>query len=349
MKRATLLSAATPLAVAAAAAILAVGDLNPPPGAVAETGKRLTEVEPRIALNATNTPGDANSVYKIVPSGSYYLTGNLFVGVGKHGIEIANDHVSIDLNGFEISGGLGSLDGIVGSGSGHSVRNGSIHGLGGDGFDFVSGLPNVGTVEDLKVYSNTGNGIACYDNFVIRNCVVRSVGGNGISVYYGGSVTDCVVNYCDIAGIDAAQSVVISNCSSNYTVVGIDASSACRVLGCTTVFNPGDGIRVGSDAFIQGNLCDSNGHNGDGAGIHALSSDARIEGNSCTDNDRGIDIEFAGNFVTRNTCGGNTTNWDIIAGNAVGPIVLTSASAAILGNTGASSLGSSDSNANFTF
>ena len=348
MKRTSLLSAATPLAVAAAA-ILAVGDLNPPAGAVAATGKRLTEVEPRIALSATNTPGDANSVYKIVQSGSYYLTGNLFVGVGKHGIEIATDHVSIDLNGFEISGGLGSLDGIVGSGSGCSVRNGSIHGLGGDGVDFLSGLANVGTLEDLKVYSNVGDGIACYDNFVIRNCVVRSVGGNGISIVYGGSVTDCAATYCDIAGIDGGQSVVISNCTSNYNVVGIDASSACRVFGCTTVFNSGDGIRVGSDSFIQGNLCDSNGNNGDGAGIHALSSDARIEGNSCTDNDRGIDIDFAGNFVTRNTCGGNTTNWDIIAGNAVGPIVLTSASAAILGNTGASSLGSSDANANFSY
>ena len=348
MKRTTLLSAATPLAVAAAA-ILAVGDLNPPAGAVAETGKRLTEIEPRIALNATNTPGDANSVYRIVASGSYYLTENLFVGVGKNGIEIAANAVSIDLNGFEIVGGLGSLDGIAGSGSGYSVRNGSIHGLGGDGVDFLSGLANVGTLEDLKLYSNVGNGIACYEGFVIRNCVVRSVGGSGIRIEYGGSVTDCVATYCDFAGIDGGQSVVISNCAANYNLHGIEATSACRVFGCTTVFNSGDGIRVGSDSLIQGNVCDSNGNNGDGAGIHVVFSDARIEGNTCTDNDRGIDVDLAGNIILRNTSGGNVTNWDIIAGNAVGPIVLTSASAAILGNTGASSLGSSDANANFTY
>ena len=348
MQRTALLSAATPLAVAAAA-ILAVGDLNPPSGAVAATGKRLTEIEPRIALNATNTPGDANSVYRIVASGSYYLTDSLFVGVGKNGIEIAANEVSIDLNGFEIVGGLGSLDGIVGSGSGFSVRNGSIHDLGGDGVDFVSGISNVGTLEDLKVYSNVGDGIACYEGFVIRNCVVRSVGGSGIRIDYGGSVSDCVATYCDFAGIDGGQGVVISNCASNYNLYGIEATSGCKVFGCTTVFNSGDGIRVGSDSLIQGNVCDSNGNGGDGAGIHAVFSDARIEGNTCTDNDRGIDVDLTGNIILRNTCGGNVTNWDIVAGNAIGPIVLTTSSAAVVGNTGASSLGSADANANFSY
>src|SRR5262245_49761975 len=73
------------------------GDLIPPPGAVSPTMKTLTEVEPRIPINATNTPGDANSLYRITQPGSYHLTGNITGAVGKHGIEIASGGVTIDL------------------------------------------------------------------------------------------------------------------------------------------------------------------------------------------------------------------------------------------------------------
>jgi len=41
------------------------GDLNPPVGPVAPAHKTWTEVEPRIAINATNTPGDADSLFRI--------------------------------------------------------------------------------------------------------------------------------------------------------------------------------------------------------------------------------------------------------------------------------------------
>ena len=47
------------------------GSLTPPAGPVAPT----PGPEPRIAINATNTPGDADSVYRIAQPGSYYLTG----------------------------------------------------------------------------------------------------------------------------------------------------------------------------------------------------------------------------------------------------------------------------------
>ncbi len=40
---------------------VSAGDLNPPSGPVTPTMKTLTEVEPRIAINATNTPGSGNS------------------------------------------------------------------------------------------------------------------------------------------------------------------------------------------------------------------------------------------------------------------------------------------------
>src|SRR6187397_3128637 len=76
------------------------GDLNPPAGPVGSTMKNLSDVEPRIAVNATNTPGDADSVFKITQSGSYYLAGNITGVSAKYGVEIAASGVTLDLNGF---------------------------------------------------------------------------------------------------------------------------------------------------------------------------------------------------------------------------------------------------------
>src|SRR5438105_3055049 len=91
---------------------VSAGDLNPPAGPVAPTHKTLTEVEPRIAINATNTPGDANSLFKITQPGSYYLTGNITGVAAKNGIAIAASGVTLDLNGFDLLGVASSLDGV---------------------------------------------------------------------------------------------------------------------------------------------------------------------------------------------------------------------------------------------
>src|SRR5262245_4805347 len=101
MNRSTAIPASA-LLLAAAAGLIA-GPLNPPPGPVASTYKTLGEVEPRIAVNAVNTPGDAQAVFKITQPGSYYLTGNIAGVSGKSTIQIASDHVALDLGGFAIS------------------------------------------------------------------------------------------------------------------------------------------------------------------------------------------------------------------------------------------------------
>src|SRR5262249_21787578 len=90
------------LTLAAAAGLLIAGPLTPPAGPVASSYKTLTEVEPRIAINAVNTPGDNDSVYKITQPGSYYLTGNVQGALNRHGIEIAASNVTVDLMGFEL-------------------------------------------------------------------------------------------------------------------------------------------------------------------------------------------------------------------------------------------------------
>ena len=70
------------------------------------------------------------------------------------------------------------------------------------------------------------------------------------------------------------------------------------------------------------NNCDSNGSGGDGAGIHvnATRSDNRIEGNNLIFNNTGMSVNDSGNLIIKNSASGNNTDYDIVAGNDVGPI-----------------------------
>lgn len=61
--------------------------------------------------------------------------------------------------------------------------------------------------------------------------------------------------------------------------------------------------------------------------------DNRIEGNNCVGADRGLDVDVAGNILVKNTSSGNTTDWDVVAGN-VCLVVQGVAGAAIVGNSG---------------
>ena len=117
---------------------------------------------------------------------------------------------------------------------------------------------------------------------------------------------------------------------------------------CAAYSNALDGIQAGNRCLVINNTCGTNGNNGDGAGIHVTSLDTRVESNNCTGADRGIDVDFGGNFIVRNTCSGNTTNWDIAAGNVCFVIIATT-SPAFTGLSGGVSPGTTDPNANFTY
>lgn len=156
MNRKTL---AVMMLVAAASAAMA-GPLNPPPGPITSTMKTLSEVEPRIAINATNTPGDTFAVFKITQPGSYYLTGNISGVTGKYGIEITVSGVTIDLNGFEATGVPGSLAGVattVNALRNISVKNGSVRNWSGAGVDLFAYFANTCEVWQIRA-SGCGSG-----------------------------------------------------------------------------------------------------------------------------------------------------------------------------------------------
>lgn len=321
------ISAAVLLAVTG---VLFAGPLNPPVGPVASTAKTLVEVEPRIAISTSNTPGDADSLFKITQSGSYYLTGNLTGALSKSGIKVVADGVTIDLNGFAMTGFAGTLAGIHSPNgtSALTVKNGSIISWGTDGIN-ISGA-NSAIITGVSFLYNTGRGLNGNSAVYASDCTASGNGSDGISCGSYGTVINCIANQNGAAGIRVVTGASVSN--------------------CTATFNTTDGIlAVGGACHIRSNTCTFNGSGGIGAGIRTTSTDNRIEDNQCSNADFGIKIEgWNGNFLSRNTCTSNSTNWDIPAGN-VCLVINASTGGAILGNAGGVAPGSTDPNANFSY
>ncbi len=369
------IAAVSALAIAACAGLLVAGPLNPPAGPVVPTMKTLAEIEPRIAINETNTPGDAGSLYRITMPGSYYLTGNVTVS-GKTAIKIMASNVTVDLNGFSLIGSGGGSIGVrfedqAGSYACTTLRNGCVRGMSFDGVNLYSNNARGTLVENIIATHNGGEGISVSGGCALRDCVASNNGGVGLflSAYQSSAIEDCVANNNGSTGIEVSGSAsVVRACSalqnggdgivagrSAIAECSVAANSGCgiratlggSVTGCTTFGNTADGIQVDDGCRVVGNNCRADG-GFTSAAIHVTGLGNRIEGNNCTDAKRGIDVDVSGNIIIRNTCSGNDVNWDIVAGNKC--LVVTGANAGpILGNSGGVSLGSTDPNANFTY
>jgi parallel beta-helix repeat protein len=358
--------AALPLLALAAAA--SAGPLTPPSGVIQSTMKTLMEVEPRIAINATNTPGDSDSIFRISQPGSYYLTGNVPGAIGESGIEIAASGVTIDLNGFDVAGVTGSLNGVSSSGtlSGVTVKNGTVRGWGASGV----ALPSVTgvIVRDVIALSNAGSGIVCGASASVSGCVVRQNIAGGILCGERAVVTNCVSTLNGGTGIQVGNASVVSGCSaddnggegisvsflshasgntsSRNTRAGILASSSCIVVDNTVSENDLHGIEVASNCLVRGNVLSLN----DGAGVSARFGQNRIEGNQAITCGTGFQVSGVRNLIIGNSATLSTVrNYDIASGNRYGPIIDLTASGAApaLGNSALSTLVTTDPNANF--
>jgi parallel beta-helix repeat protein len=332
------------------------GDLNPPAGPIAPTMKPLSQIEPRIAVSATNTPGDANSLYRITQPGSYYLTGSITGVPGKNGIAVLVSDVSLDLMGFEVIGVAGSLNGVgvpnpqpPGTIVNLSIRNGIVRGWGGTG----ANADTHAIVDGIRASNNGGPGIAASYS-VIRNCVAQS-NSTGIAAGIGSAVTDCTASQNTTHGINAISGTVIQNCSASFnqfagistsincsintctvqgnTTYGIQTGLASKITGCAANANGVHGIVVPGDCVIADNMCHGNGTGATpGSGVFASGGGNRIESNTVNNNDQGIEVPTAGNLVIRNAARNNSlASYSVSAGNTTGPVV-TSANIATNSN-----------------
>lgn len=310
------------------------GPLTPPPGAPVPTAKPLSEIEPRIAVNATNTPGDAGNVFRITQSGSYYLTGNVVGEAGKNGILIAARNVTLDLNGFAVIGATGAINGISTTSTAAFVivRNGTVSGwpVSGVSISSASGgiVENIVSAENQFLgFSLSANAVAVHcvaaanqnsgflagTNAVITACTSRDNGAIGFSTGNGAVITNCSARDNGSNGFQIGSgSLVRSSAAIGNAANGIQTSSRCLVESNAVVQNGVHGILTGLACRIVGNNASGNGTIvTDGAGISDTFGSSVIDSNTCQGNDFGIRVSTNGSVIIRNFCGDNTTNFFI--------------------------------------
>ena len=265
-----------------AAGLLFAGPLNPPAGPVTSTYKTLTEVEPRIAINLTNTPGDADSLFKITQRGSYYLTGNITVPASVFwGISIEASGVTLDLNGFTIDGNAHEVGGIVVSQSGVTIRNGTITRTTASGIStnlFPIGSAGL-TIENIRVLTVFGSGIPSGGSAgvgtagifagrgaIIRNCYVSDA-ALGIAAGYNSNISGCTVEFARQHAFHLQGGATISDCVAVGTG-GLTTESTyflgagSTAVNCIARSNSGAGFATEDECSLQG--CSATNNSGHG-------------------------------------------------------------------------------------
>lgn len=298
------------LIVLVTAGVSSAGQLAPPAGPVASTGRFGTRIE----VNEVNTPADGNAHFNITQPGSYYLAGDV-VAVGPvSGIEISADDVTLDLNGYTIRPEETGIDGIRLTGAANtSVRNGVIRGFLGRG---VEGLQSSGTIVEGVRATDNGGGIRVDTGSLVRGCLALGNGGHGFELITSASLLDSVADSNGRAGVKADASV-ISRCTitsnseegvvstlimvidtcliSGNTLDGIKVTTNLTLSNTTMTGNGGAGVSVNKGLAMRG----CNASNNTGAGV-ALVDFGTIEG--CTTNDNnggGMDL---GSWITVRGC-----------------------------------------------
>lgn len=154
----------------------------------------VIEINQARAAAGSITPADGGGFpVTIGASGSFRLTSDLTVPAGADGIFVTSNNVTIDLNGFTIFGGGGSIaDGIsLPSVQNIEIRNGTVRGFSRNGI-FSNTLTEQIRVIGVRAIGNTGYGIDVKDASTIDECQALNNGTNGIRVGIGSLIINSV-------------------------------------------------------------------------------------------------------------------------------------------------------------
>jgi hypothetical protein len=208
---------------------------------------------------------------EITASGSYLLTGNLTVPEGAHGISITASDVTLDLNGFVLSGSdSGAFDGIRLNGptttaANVEIRNGTIRDFGGSGMNCVGGCTDLKAI-GLRLLSNKGAGLIASGSHraSARDSVAAENGNEGI--WLTGDkilVSGCTSVDNGATGIRAGDySLVRGNVVSENGADGIRADSNSSVIGNVVTLNDENGINLDTTALVKNNVVRHNNQDG---------------------------------------------------------------------------------------
>lgn len=202
-------------------------------------------VDGTIEINDAKVKAAGGYPYKITTRGSYRLTGNLMTPASTDGIDVTAANVTIDLNGFSITG-PGSTNsvpfGINASGeSDVTVENGTATGFG----EGVQVGPS-GIVRNVHADAN-GMGISGGNNTLITGCTANSstdTSGDAILCVAGCAISGNTANGNANVGISSGNGSTISGniVFHNTTNAGIFCTgSGCLITG-NTAFNNFVGI-----------------------------------------------------------------------------------------------------------
>lgn len=315
------------------------GALSPGAGP-APVMRSLDQIEPRILIHELP--------YTITESGAYALAGPL--QASGTGITVAAHRVTLDLQGFQISG-VGSGTGIeVQDVSGVSIRNGIL-----DNFGIGVQMTNAsaGRLEHLTVSNSASQGIliAAQDGDSLgnqlRNLSLQNSGGPGLGLEAGenGRVIGNIIMQVQISDsgsnglrLRAAGGEVSGNLirntrvsgTANFSGVDLLSDSGGRVQGnlmeqLQVTQNSHSGLRMmafGADTITTGNVLRNSTITGNGNQIPALSVQGLsggaangnlIEGSKISQNAQsGINFNQTGSGSTR----GNLVRNSQISDNA---------------------------------
>jgi hypothetical protein len=202
--------------------------------------KSLAQIEPRTPISSLP--------FTITNSGSYYLTTNLVGTSGQNGIVVQAGAVTLDLQGFALSGVPGSLQGVSAGVTiqNFALYNGTISGWGGNGVGVA--IATGCDFQRLRISNNGGAGLACGAGCSIGSCVVIANGSSGISAGDASTISGCVVRTNLGDGILVTTTCLVENNSSEGngngpSTAGIHASgTANRIEGNLATYNNGNGF-----------------------------------------------------------------------------------------------------------
>lgn len=320
-----------------------------PPGVPGPTMKTLDQVEPRIPIKQSDLP------LNITQSGSYYLTESVTyvppanpTPLEKDAILISTDNVSIDLNGFSLSGPGKDQDNGIGINASGSIKNLTVKNGTVQGFpEYGIRLYEYATVMDVRAVSNGTVGIFVHNNSRVINSMASFNGPKAYQGTYGiiantGSIVSgntCSYNTAgpgySISGIYCMSHCTITNNTCLYNVgdvktSGIECVANCIVRGNTVSSNSANqtcvGILTDWRCAIEENICNANSTNGSQANSTAYGIEAgdgsTIQGNTCNYNSGYFDgvgiFSSAKCSLNKNTCvsnNGSNKAYGIVTGD----------------------------------
>jgi len=214
------------------------------------------------ATEVAAAPQIINQCQTLSEPGAYVLGKNLAVsGSGRGGFDcllLGDDFITVDLNGFTITGSGGKGSGIKlsndfgGAGRGFEIRSGTIVNFA-RGIDLrvLGGSPGQNRLERMRIEGNSDIGVVMTGNAIVKDSIFAR---NGICPILAG----CPPRTTNGDGLKVgSNSVVTGNTSTGNAGHGI-AVGLGTVIGNTASGNGGSGLEVGGVSTVVNNTADGN-------------------------------------------------------------------------------------------